>query len=130
MRDDRARRATCKEHVAAKQTANSFGVSVTVLSLRRIRRWEKKSRDQGKRGLLDNVSDKGGRQPLFSLEMISFVVLLRTLCEWGAIPFAPELRNQGIAPVSHQTEDRRFKKYSLPTKTDHPKGKSLDSAIA
>ena len=119
VRDYHARRATGTEHVAAKQTGNRFGVSVTT-----IRRWEKKYRDQGKRGLLDKVSTKGGRQPLLSLEIISFVVLLRTLCEWGALRIAAELRNKGIVQVSHMTVHRMFKKYYLPTKTYHPKGKS------
>lgn len=117
VRDSRARRPTCKEHVAAKQTANRFGVSVTT-----IRRWEKK--------LLDKVSDKGGRQPLLSLEIISFVVLLRTLCEWGAIRIAAELRKKGIAQVSQTTVHRMFKKDYLPTKTYHPKGKSNGRSLA
>jgi len=68
VRDYRARRATCPEHAAAKQTAPRFGVSVPT-----IRRWEKNYRAHGKRGLLDKVSDKGGRKPLVSFEIISFV---------------------------------------------------------
>jgi len=125
VRDDRARRATDPEHIAAKQTAQRFGVSVTT-----IRRWEKNHREHGKRGLLDKVSDKGGRRPQVSFEIISFVLLLRTLCGWGAIRIAAELVNKGIAQISHQTVHRMFVKYHLPTKTYHPKGKSFVSAIA
>lgn len=68
VRDYRARRANCPEYVVARQTAERFRVSITT-----IRRWEQNYRDDGKRGLLDNVSEKGGRTPLFSLEIISFV---------------------------------------------------------
>lgn len=52
------------------------------------------------------------------------MVLLRTLCGWGAIRIAAELANKGIARISHQTVHRMFVKYHLPTKTYHPKGKS------
>jgi len=119
VRDYRARRTDCKEHTAAKQTALRFDVSVTT-----VRRWEKTYREHGKRGLLLKVSDKGGRKPRFSFEIISFVVLLRTLCGWGAIRIAVELANKEIARISHQTVHRIFLKYHLPTKTYHPKGKS------
>lgn len=119
IRDYRARRATEKEHVAARQTATRFGVSVTS-----IRRWDKNYRDHGKRGLLDKISDTGGRKPKISFEIISFIVLLRTLCGWGAIRIAAELAHKGIAHISHQTVHRMFVKYHLPTKTYHPKGKS------
>lgn len=64
IRDYRARRATEKEHVAARQTALRFEVSVTSRG-----RWDKKYRDRGFRGLLDTVSDKGGRKPEVSLEI-------------------------------------------------------------
>lgn len=45
IRDYRARRTTYKEHVAAKQTALRFGVSVTY-----FRRWGKNYRDHVLRG--------------------------------------------------------------------------------
>jgi transposase InsO family protein len=119
VRDYRSRRIHCKEQVAAKQTSERWGVSVPTL-----RRWDKKYRLHGKRGLLLKVSDKGGRKPKISFEIISFVVLLRTLCGWGAIRIAAELANKGIAQISHQTVHRMFVKYHLKTKTYHPKGKS------
>ncbi|MBM3237819.1 transposase [Candidatus Poribacteria bacterium] len=119
VRDYRARRANCKEHVAAQQTANQFDVSVAT-----IRRWEKNYRSHGKRGLLDNVSEKGGRQPTILLESTSFIVLLRTLCGWGARRIAAELAHKGIAQISHTTVHRMFVKYHLKTKTYHPNGKS------
>lgn len=119
VRDYRARRVNCKEHVAAKQTASQRGVSVTT-----VRRWEKNYRYHGKRGLIDQVNFQCGRKRKFSFEIISFVVLLRTLCGWGAIRIAAELANKGIAQISHTTVHRMFVKYHLPTKTYHPKGKS------
>lgn len=119
VRDYRARRATCKEHIAVKQTASRFRVSEST-----IRRWDKNYRNHGKRGLLDKVSFKRGRKPQITFEILSFVVLLRTLCGWGAIRIAAELANKGIAQISHQTVHRMFVKYHLPTKTYHPKGKS------
>ena len=119
VRDYRARRTTCKEHVAAKQAAKRFGVSIPT-----IRRWEKNYRDKGKRGLLLKVSDKGGRKRKVPLEIISFVVLLRTLCGWGAIRIAAELQHKGIAQISHQTVHRLFVRYHLKTKTYHPEGTS------
>ena len=42
----------------------------------------------------------------------------------GAQRIAAELKSKGIANISHQTVHRAFKKYHLPTKTYHPKGKS------
>jgi len=119
VRDYRARRTTCKEHVAAKQAASRFGVSVPT-----IRRWEKNYRDNGKRGLLLKVSDKGGRKPILSFEIVSFIVLLRTRFGWGAILLAAEIANKGIAQISPKTVHRIFGKYHLPTQTYHPKGKS------
>ena len=76
------------------------------------------------RALSAKVGDKGGRKPLFSFEILSFVVLLRTLCGWGALRIAAELGNKGMARISHQTVQRIFRQYHLPTKTYHPKGKS------
>lgn len=52
------------------------------------------------------------------------MVLLRTLCGWGAIRIAAELVNKGIAQISHTTVHRLFRKYRLPTRTYHPRGKS------
>lgn len=119
VRDYRARRATGKEHVAVQQTAKRFGVSITTL-----RRWEKNYRYHGKRGLLLKVGDNGGRKRKVPFEIISVVVLLRTLCGWGAIRSAAELQPKGMAQISPQTVHRMFVRYHLPTKTYHPKGKS------
>ncbi|MBI1930323.1 transposase [Candidatus Poribacteria bacterium] len=87
-----------------------------------FRRWEKNDRDHVLRGLLDKVSEKGGQE--VSLEIVSFMVWLRTLCGWGAKGIAAELAHQGIARISHQTVHRIFLRYHLPTKTYHTSGKS------
>lgn len=41
------------------------------------------------------MSEKGGRKPQISLEIVSFIVWLKTLCGWGAIRIAAERANQG-----------------------------------
>jgi len=119
IRDYQGRKASFKEHIAAKQTAERFGMSVSS-----VRRWNKSYRDYGKRGLLDKVSYPVGRTSTISFEIVSVVILLRTLLNWGAIRIAVELKNKGICHMSHQTVHRLFKKYHIQTKTYHPKGKS------
>ena len=119
VHDYQARRATVCESMAAQQTAERFGIGVSTL-----RRWTTDYRRHGKRGLLDKVSHRVGSPSKLSSVVVGFIVLLRTRLGWGAQRIAAELKSKGIANISHQTVHRAFKKYHLPTKTYHPKGKS------
>jgi len=119
VRDYLAGRATVSESMAAQQTAERFGFGVST-----IRRWAQNYRRHGKRGLLDKVRHGVGSPLKLSSVVVGFIVLLRTRLGWGAQRIAAELKSKGQADISHQTVHRAFKKYHLPTKTYHPKGKS------
>jgi transposase InsO family protein len=59
-----------------------------------------------------------------SLEVKLLVVVIRTLLGWGAHRISAELERRDISIISHNSVNRIFHQYYLPTKTYHPKGKS------
>ncbi len=102
---------------AAQRSAAKFEVGVETL-----RQWERRYR----RGGLDALVPKPPGPPSLGtvpLAIQFLVVALRRLLGWNEKRMAKELRQRGIAQVSHTTVGRIFARYHLPTRTYHPRAR-------
>jgi len=88
-----------------------------------IRRWEKKYRAEGKRGLLPPWQGPAPSGPQTPLAVVELIVYLRRMLGWGGARIAAELKRRGIYSISHQGVYDLFRRYHLPTRTYHPTGK-------
>jgi len=105
VKDYQLRCISLPERKAAKQTSLRFDIGISTL-----RRWRRIYLEHGKRGLLPKIPSRVGRQPKITLNIVSFILLVRTYLDWGAIRIAKELADKGICHISHQTVHRIFKK--------------------
>lgn len=120
VREYIGRRRTCaSEAEAARQTSELFGISVST-----VRRWYKDFINGGKRALMPSYQKYAPPGSSLPFEIIQIILALRTLLGWCGQRIAAELMQRGIAVISHTTVYRLFKRYSVPTRTYHPKGKS------
>lgn len=88
-----------------------------------IRRWEKKDREGGKRGLLPPWQDPAPSRPQTPLAVVELIVYLRRMLGWGGARIAAELKRRDIYHISHQGVYDLFRRDHLPTRTYHPTGK-------
>ena len=105
------------EAEAAQRSASKFEVSVET-----IRRWERLYR----RGGLEALVPRPPGPPSLGdvpLETQFLVVALRRLLGWNEKRLAQELRQRGIAALSHTTVGRILARYHLPTRTYHSRAR-------
>ena len=105
------------EQDAAQRGAGKFEVSVDTL-----RRWDRLYRT----GSLEALLPKPPGPPslgVVPLKIQFLVVALRRLLGWDEKRMAKELRQRGIARISHTTVGRIFARYHLPTRTYHPRAR-------
>ena len=117
MRYYRHWRQHLSEQDAAQRGAGKFEVSVDTL-----RRWDRLYRT----GSLEALLPKPPGPPslgVVPLKIQFLVVALRRLLGWDEKRMAKELRQRGIARISHTTVGRIFARYHLPTRTYHPRAR-------
>jgi len=107
------------ERHAARRAADKYEVSEST-----IRRWDRLYREGGLAALLPKPP--GPKSPPFvvPMEIQYLIVALRVLLGWNEKRMAKELKQRGIAEVSHTTVGRIFARYHLPTRTYHSKARS------
>lgn len=106
------------EGEAALRAAQTHGVSVGT-----IRRWERRYRQGGLAALLPQPRRTGCGNGRIPLPVQWVVVALRRLLGWNEKRMAKELRQRGIAHLSHGAIGNLFRRYHLPTRTYHSKAR-------
>jgi putative transposase len=118
----RAYRAQCRnksEQEAAEQTGRCYKVSPST-----IRRWHRLYKDGGLEALLPKPTGPKSVEHQIPKPVQMVVVALRLLYGWNEKRIAKELKQRGIATISHTSVGRIFQRYHLPTRTYHAKSKS------
>ena len=105
-----------QEGEAALRAAQKHGVSVSTM-----RNWDRQYRENGLAGLLPKKPGPVNVPFVIPLDIQFLVVALRRLLGWNEKRMAEELRQRGLAQLSHTTVGHIFKRYALPTHTYHTK---------
>ena len=120
VKEYRARRNTCSsEGEAARQTSERFSLGISS-----VRRHNKMFSEGGKRGLLPSYQKRSSPGTQLPFEIIQIILTLRIFLGWCGQRISNELRERGIAVISHMTVYRIFKRYRVRTRTYHPEGRS------
>jgi transposase InsO family protein len=102
------------EREAALRAAQKHAVSIGTL-----RRWDRLYREGGLASLLPKKSGPAHAPHVISIEIQFLVVALRRLLGWNEKRIAAELKQRGVATISHTAVGNLFKRYHLPTHTYH-----------
>jgi len=102
------------EAAAVSRCATKYGVSVAT-----IRRWACLYRKGGLTALLPKRPGPRDSDQQISLSTRYLVVALRRLYGWNEKRIAAELKQRGLAQISHTSVGRIFKRYYLATRTYH-----------
>ena len=120
VREYRGRCRTCSsEAEAARQTSEYFGIGISTL-----RRYNGKFMQGGKRSLIPSYRNLSRAKTALTFEIIQIILSLRCLLGWCGQRISAELRQRGIADISHMSVYRLFRRYHVRTRTYHPKGRS------
>jgi transposase InsO family protein len=106
------------ESEAALRAAQKHAVSVGT-----IRRWDRLYREGDLAALLPKAAGPVNKPFVVPLEIQFLVVALRQLLGWNEKRMAKELRQRGLAQISHTAIGRIFNRYHLPTRTYHTKAR-------
>jgi transposase InsO family protein len=106
------------EQEAAQRAAQKHAVSVST-----IRRWDRLYESDGLAALLPKPVGPVSGPYMIALDIQFLVVALRLFLGWNEKRIAQELRQRGIARVSHTAVGDIFKRYHLPTRTYHTKAR-------
>lgn len=107
-----------QEGEAALRAAQKHAVSVST-----IRSWDRRERAGGLAALFPKKPGPVNAPFVVPLETQFLVVALRRLLGWNEKRMAAELSQRGLAQLSHTTVGLIFKRYTLPTRTYHPKAR-------
>lgn len=115
------RRTADSEHEAAEAVAQRFNCDKS-----RLRRYHRLWCEGGKRALMPRYRyrQKAPRARLtLSGAATQLALALRQRLDWCGQRIAEELRERGLADVSHTTIYRLFRRYHVPLRCYHPLGK-------
>lgn len=107
------------EKDAAQRAASKFGCSVAT-----VRHWERLQRTGGAAALLPKPYGPRNPQRCVAQAVEHLVVALRHFHGWNEKRMAEELKQRGLANISHTTVGHIFDRYHLPTRTYHGKARS------
>lgn len=112
-------RTTLPEQEAAQRTAAKYGCSVST-----VRLWVRRQHTGGNAALVPKPY--GPQSPVrhVTQEVERLVVALRQLYGWNEKRIAAELKQRGLATLSHTTVGHIFRRYNLSTRTYHVKARS------
>jgi transposase InsO family protein len=102
------------EAAAAQRCAAKFQVSAAT-----VRRWARLYRDGNLAALLPKRPGPQSAAQQISWQTEQLVVALRRLYGWNEKRLAAELRQRGLASISHTSVGRIFRRYHLATRTYH-----------
>lgn len=103
------------ERQAAKEIASRFGVSCST-----IRRWAKRYKQDGVKGLQSKSTRPKQIVKRVSQEIVSLILTIRTLYGWGPQRIAQTFKEQGLGKFSHMFVHRLFDKHHIPVKPHRP----------
>jgi transposase InsO family protein len=112
-------RKELSERAAVQQTAHRFEVSIST-----VRRWTTLYQQGGLEALVPKPIGPRNPVPLIPRDVQMIVVALRLLYGWNEKRIAQELKQRGLATISHTSVGRIFARYHLPTRTYHSSAKS------
>ncbi len=107
-----------EEGEAALRAAQKYAISQST-----VRNWDRAYRIGGLAALLPKKPGPLNGSQIIRLEIQFLVVALRRLLGWNEKRMAAELRQRGLAQLSHTSVGRIFKRYALPTRTYHTKAR-------
>ena len=119
VREYRGRCRTCRsEAEAARQTSEYYSIGISTL-----RRYNRNFLKDGKRALMPSYQKLSRVKTVLTFEIIQTILSLRCLLGWCGQRISAELRQRGIADISHMSVYRLFRRYHVRTRTYHPKGR-------
>lgn len=119
IRRYRQLRTTLLEKKAAEQAAAESGCSVSS-----VRLWDRMQRKGGNQALLPKPRGPRAPQRRVPPQVEQMVVMLRQRYGWNEKRIAHELKQRGLATISHTTVGNIFARNNLPTRTYHGKARS------
>lgn len=111
------RRAGMLERQAAAYTAEQFSCST-----RSVRRYDRTYRTRGKGALMPRYHVPPPASPRLGWPVVEAVLALRAHLGWCGQRIAAELRQRGMAEMSHTTVYRLLRRYHCRIRTYHPVG--------
>jgi transposase InsO family protein len=107
-----------EEGQAALRAGQKYAVSIST-----VRNWDRAYRVGGLAALLPKKPGPLNAPQIIRVEIQFLVVALRRWLGWNEKRMVAELRQRGLAQLSHTSAGRIFKRYALPTRTYHTKAR-------